>query len=216
MSQNPQQSTKNDESQGPKYFIDVEGTIHPWPRSTITREEIIELGGWDPSLGVIEIDADNNETTLTPGQIVELKPGQGFSKKIKWKRGLAERVEAELALLRTRFQALEVNGRWVRIPAYPTGAGWSSPSTDVAFQIQEGHPGAPPYGIYVPTGLRFIGQVPGSYTEPAANQPPFGGQWAMFSWEVEGATWKPQAEVSKGANLLNWVLGFGTRFREGK
>jgi hypothetical protein len=72
---------------GPKYSVDVEGVIHPWPRNTITYEEIIRLGGWDTSLGLIEIDADNNERTVPPGEVVELKPGHGFSKKIRWKRG---------------------------------------------------------------------------------------------------------------------------------
>jgi hypothetical protein len=74
-------------SQGPKYFLDIEGVEKPWDRDTITTEEIAALGGWDVSQGVIEIDKDNNERTLTPGEVIELKPGQGFAKKIKWKRG---------------------------------------------------------------------------------------------------------------------------------
>jgi hypothetical protein len=72
---------------GPKYHVDVEGTLHDWDRDTITTEEIAQLGGWDPSVGVIEIDKDNNERTLGSGEVVELKPGQGFAKKIKFKRG---------------------------------------------------------------------------------------------------------------------------------
>jgi hypothetical protein len=69
------------------YFVNVEGTEHPWPRSTITTEEISELGGWDASQGVIEIDNENNERTLRPGEVVELKPGHGFGKKIRFRRG---------------------------------------------------------------------------------------------------------------------------------
>ncbi len=72
---------------GPKYLLDIEGTIHEWDRDTITTEEVIQLGGWDPSQGAIEIDRDNQEHTLRPGQVVDLKPGQGFSKKVRWKRG---------------------------------------------------------------------------------------------------------------------------------
>jgi hypothetical protein len=71
----------------PKFLLDIEGVEHPWDRDTITTEEIIDLGGWDRSLGAIEIDKDNNERALKPGEVVELKPGQGFSKKIKFKRG---------------------------------------------------------------------------------------------------------------------------------
>lgn len=82
-------STHNDNGggKGPKYQINIEDTLYPWDRDTITTEEIIQLGGWQASQGVIEIDKDNNERTLKPGEVIDLKPGQGFSKKIKWKRG---------------------------------------------------------------------------------------------------------------------------------
>lgn len=72
---------------GPKYFLDIEGDITSWDEPTITTEEIIALGGWDPSLGAIVIDKDQNERTLQPGEIVEIKPGMGFSKKVHFKRG---------------------------------------------------------------------------------------------------------------------------------
>ena len=75
------------EKQGPKYTLDIEGNLKPWDKDTITTEEIIELGGWDPSQGAIMIDKDNNEITLKPGQVIELKPGMGFSKKVRFKRG---------------------------------------------------------------------------------------------------------------------------------
>ena len=74
-------------AQGPKYEIDIEGVLKPWDQPTFTTEQLITLGGWDPSQGAIEIDRDNNERTLRPGEVVELKPGHGFSKKVKFKRG---------------------------------------------------------------------------------------------------------------------------------
>ncbi len=77
----------DEHGQGPKYFVNIEGDEHPWPSETITTEQIAQLGGWDPSAGVIEIDRDNNERTLQPGEVVQLKPGHGFSKRIQWKRG---------------------------------------------------------------------------------------------------------------------------------
>jgi hypothetical protein len=77
----------NEHGQGPKFQIDIEGTLKPWDKETITTEEIIALGGWDPSQGAIVIDKDNNERTLQSGEVVELKPGLGFSKKVKFKRG---------------------------------------------------------------------------------------------------------------------------------
>lgn len=72
---------------GPKYFLDIEGQEIPWDQDTITTEQIAELGGWDVSLGVIEVDKDNNERTLAPGEVIEIKPGHGFGKKHIWKRG---------------------------------------------------------------------------------------------------------------------------------
>lgn len=76
-----------DHGQGPKFFLDIEGVVKPWDEWTITTEQIIALGGWDPSLGALLIDADNNERTLAAGETVDLKPGMGFSKKIRFKRG---------------------------------------------------------------------------------------------------------------------------------
>lgn len=73
--------------QGPKFFVDIEGDLKSWDKDTITTEEIISLGGWDPSQGAILIDKENNERTLQPGEGVELQPGMGFSKKVKFKRG---------------------------------------------------------------------------------------------------------------------------------
>lgn len=76
-----------DKGQGPKFTLDIEGSLKTWDEPTITTEQIITLGGWDPSQGAIIIDADNNERTLQPGETIELKPGMGFSKKIRFKRG---------------------------------------------------------------------------------------------------------------------------------
>lgn len=70
-----------------KYEVDIEGAFKPWNRETITTEEIAELGGWDPSLGVIMIDEENVEHTLKPGEVIKLRPGIGFSKKVWFKRG---------------------------------------------------------------------------------------------------------------------------------
>ncbi len=71
----------------PKFVIDTEGVTHPWDRPVITTEEIARLGGWNVSQGVIEIDPENNERTLQPNQVVEVRPGHGFSKRVRFKRG---------------------------------------------------------------------------------------------------------------------------------
>ncbi len=127
-----------------------------------------------------------------------------------------ERIEEELALLRSRFPDMvyEPNGRWVKLPAYPFANGWNRERDDVAFQIQANHPAAAPYGIYVRSGLRFEEAVPGNYTEPAKTAPPFGGPWGLLSWTTEDA-WQPKVPASKGSNLLNWAIGIGQRFQGG-
>lgn len=74
-------------NKAPKYFVNIEGNEVPWEHDTISTEQIAALGGWDISQGVIEVDKDNNERTLSPGEIIDIKPGHGFGKKHKWKRG---------------------------------------------------------------------------------------------------------------------------------
>ncbi|HMO55396.1 MAG TPA: multiubiquitin domain-containing protein [Tepidiformaceae bacterium] len=70
-----------------KFLLDIEGVLKQWDEPTITTEQVAELGAWDVSQGVILIDKDNNERTLAPGEIVEIRPGHGFSKKVRFKRG---------------------------------------------------------------------------------------------------------------------------------
>tara|TARA_R110000787_G_scaffold251197_1_gene356691 strand:- start:210 stop:497 length:288 start_codon:yes stop_codon:yes gene_type:complete len=73
---------------GPKYTLNIEGVgLVPWNEDTITTEQIATLGGWAVSEGVIEVDQDNNERTLAPDEVIEVKPGMGFGKKHRWKRG---------------------------------------------------------------------------------------------------------------------------------
>jgi hypothetical protein len=48
----------------------------PRERDTITTEEVMELGGWDKTQG-----------TMQPREVVEIKTGMGFSKKVRFKRG---------------------------------------------------------------------------------------------------------------------------------
>ena len=130
---------------------------------------------------------------------------------------MQDRIDEELAFIRQIFPDVEYQeeGRWVRLFSYSLPEGWNRAKSDVVFQISEGHPGAPPYGMYVPSGLRFLGNTPNNYTEPAANQPPFGGVWGFFSWAPADGYWIPSAAVRNGANLLDWVKGFKDRFAEG-
>jgi Multiubiquitin len=85
LDKNPDPGGKPDN--GPKYILVIEGEEFDWNQDTITTEQIASLGGWDASQVVIEVDEDNVERTLAPGEIIEIKPGRGFGKKHRWKRG---------------------------------------------------------------------------------------------------------------------------------
>jgi hypothetical protein len=201
-----------------RFCVNTEGTEHPWHQDTITTEEIGRLGGWDPAQGVIEVHVDNTERTLKPGEVVHLRPGREFCRRVRWKRGFrrSDRLQAELDLLRQVFPEIEYRDGWFRIPAFPLSAGWNQTSTELAFQVSDGFPGTPPYGIYVPVGLLFNGSQPNNYNPQPSNRPPFDGTWGILSWQVQDAVdWHVGITPEHGANLLQWVRGCAQRFAEG-
>ena len=71
----------------PEFTLCIEDKEYCWPKRTITTEEIAELGGWGPSEGVIEVDAEQNERQLAPHEVITIKPGLAYGKKICWRRG---------------------------------------------------------------------------------------------------------------------------------
>lgn len=87
MTNNTKAKPDDHPGQGPKYFVTIENQEYPWDKATITTEEIAELGKFDASVGVVEVDEDGDERTLAAGEVISLKPGQGFGKKFTWKRG---------------------------------------------------------------------------------------------------------------------------------
>jgi len=74
-------------NKAPKYRIDIEGTLCDWDSDTITVEQIRQLGGLPSDVPVMEIDKDNNQRELREDEVVEVKPGLGFSKKVRYARG---------------------------------------------------------------------------------------------------------------------------------
>lgn len=199
-----------------KYSIDIEGKIFEWQSGTITTEQIAELGGWDPSVGVIQIDEETGEeVTLSLGQIITLKPGICFQKQVTWKRGhlLDDRLDEELEILRRKYPDAHREGMWFLIPAYELPSGWSPSSIPIAAFLRSGYPGIGPYGIYVPP-IRFNGQPPDNYAENAQEKPPFDGNWAFLSWEAEA--WIGKDSPNAGHNILTYIDGFAQRFRQGR
>lgn len=74
--------------QGPKYVVNIEDVEHDWSRGTITVPELRELGGIPAGTEMLLVDLQTNgETTLAEDAVVELKPGQGFGRKVRFKRG---------------------------------------------------------------------------------------------------------------------------------
>ncbi len=199
----------------PKYFINIEGIEHAWSKATIITEEIAALGGWGNE-GVIQIDANNVERTLEPHEIVHITPGHGFAKKVRWQRGEGVfdlRLLNEYEHLQGHFKHVQKQQNWFLIPNYPLPSGWSISKANIAFRVLPGYPATPPYGFFVPSGLRHNEAVPGNYQDSIADVPPFTGQWGMFSWSP--LEWRPSDNLGAGFNLLNFALSFATRLREG-
>ncbi len=72
---------------GAKYEVDIEGRFYPWDSDDITTKDIIRLAGFAAGTQIIEVDGDNNQRTLGPEEVVELKPGHGFAKRHRFRRG---------------------------------------------------------------------------------------------------------------------------------
>lgn len=78
---------EDNKKQGPKYYVEIEGTEYEWSKATITVPEIRQLGNLPSDQPVIEVDPDNNERTLNENEEITLKPGHRYGKKISFKRG---------------------------------------------------------------------------------------------------------------------------------
>jgi hypothetical protein len=99
----------------------------------------------------------------------------------------------------------------VRIPTYPVPESWSSNEVEVAFQIPPSA-GQAPYAFRVRPGLTLIeGAQPTNYTYPVTT--PWGDDWGQFSWSP--SSWVPNADIRKGANMLDFVRSFSDRLAEG-
>jgi hypothetical protein len=84
------QVTSNEPSQGkgPKYYLDLEGTEYLWDAPTITVAQVRAIAGWtaDQQVALVNLET-NEESVLAEGAVVELKPGHGFGRKFKFRRG---------------------------------------------------------------------------------------------------------------------------------
>ena len=129
------------------------------------------------------------------------------------------RLEEEHQLIASVFPSVIRVRDWFLIPddARAPRHGWTPDPFPIAFHAQPGHPGQVPYGIYVPSSVQIGGQTPSNFTANASNRPPFEGQWGVLSWQgdSDGIPWVPAQQIRAGANLLNFVITFEERFKEG-
>jgi hypothetical protein len=80
-------SHNGSDKSGKKYYVSIEGTEYPWDKSTITTREIRQLGNLPSELPVVEEFPDGTERTLAEDEVVEIKPGHGYGRAPKFKRG---------------------------------------------------------------------------------------------------------------------------------
>jgi hypothetical protein len=72
----------------PEYLVDIEGVDHPWKSGTITVPQLRTLGSIPSDQQMQEVDLKHNtERTLPEDEVVTLKPGKGFAKKVRFQRG---------------------------------------------------------------------------------------------------------------------------------
>lgn len=129
------------------------------------------------------------------------------------------RLDEERLLIATVFPSIVRSGDWFLLPDDDRAKlyGWTPAPFPVAFQAQPGHPGQVPYGIYVPSCAQFKGQTPKNFSAKAENAPPFEGQWGVLSWQgdADNIPWVPAKQIRKGANLLNFLVTFEERYKQG-
>jgi hypothetical protein len=79
---------KTEQDKRTKYEINIEGTLYDWDEPTITVPQLRQLGNLPPDQPVVRVDLKTNaEETLAEDAVIELKPGQGFGRKVSFKRG---------------------------------------------------------------------------------------------------------------------------------
>lgn len=72
---------------GQKFFVNIEGTEHPWEGDTITVNQIRDLGKIPADQPIVEELADGTERTLGADDTIDLKPGHRFGRAPRYKRG---------------------------------------------------------------------------------------------------------------------------------
>lgn len=84
----PPPHSEPDKPPGRQYILNIEDENYAWESGTITVPQIRELAGIPADQPIQEINLETQEErTLAEDEVIRLKPGQGFSKKVKFQRG---------------------------------------------------------------------------------------------------------------------------------
>lgn len=129
------------------------------------------------------------------------------------------RLGQEHELIASVFPSVVRSGDWFLLQndTRAIRSGWTPDPFPVAFHAQPGHPGQVPYGIYVSPSARVNGRTPNNFSATTGNPPPFDGEWGVLSWQgdADGIPWFPKQRISDGSNLLNFLITFEERFKQG-
>lgn len=127
---------------------------------------------------------------------------------------MQDRYEEEIELLRQQYPSVEHDEdfNWVLVEEVELSDGWSRDTTKILLFPPSGYPETPPRNFWVPPGLKFEGQMPGSFNRNHKRHD--GQQWDRFSWRVR-SNWTPAATVEDGSNLLTFMNSVEARLEEG-
>ena len=72
---------------GPDYFIEVDGTEYELHQDEIAGSAIMDLADIPRDQGLLEILDDGTQRPVGADEEIDLKPGQRFKKRPRFKRG---------------------------------------------------------------------------------------------------------------------------------
>jgi hypothetical protein len=120
---------------------------------------------------------------------------------------MSARVIAEGVLLEDAFGGVDVapDFTWVRLRAHQLVPGWNRSATPVLVEIPTGYPTTPPDNFYSAADLRLAnGAMPGNTSGVRVID---GAEVLQFSYHVETADWRADADLARSDTLVTYFGG---------
>lgn len=132
---------------------------------------------------------------------------------------MRDRIQKEIELLRAKYPLLsfDVDLRWILLPDYKLPQHrYTKEHCKVLFAISTGYPNTAPDNFFVDRDLTFknlAGPIPAfnPNNQSSSGAAPISGDWGWFSWHPQ--SWHPAVEITKGDNLLTFMVGVGMCLR---